>query len=58
MPSDSASKQNGSSDYKLDSLQKSLLESTRRRYTAEESIVEILKGTNVRMQGMYFFLWF
>lgn len=45
MPSDGqSSKQNGSTDFKLDSLQKSLLESTRRRYTAEENIVDILKG--------------
>ena len=30
--------------FKLDSLQKSLLDNSRRRYTAEENICEILKG--------------
>lgn len=32
--------------FKLDSLQKSLLENTRRRYTAEENISDILKGND------------
>ncbi len=36
--------------FKLDSLQKSLLDTTRRRYTAEDTICEILRGNNVRMQ--------
>lgn len=37
-------------NFKLDSLQKSLLDNSRRRYTAEENIFEILKGNNTRSQ--------
>ncbi len=36
--------------FKLDSLQKSLLETSRRRYTAEDALCDILRGNNVRMQ--------
>ena len=38
------SKQSMNGGFKLDSLQKSLLDNSRRRYTAEENICEILKG--------------
>ena len=42
--------ENSLNNFKLDSLQKSLLDNTRRRYTAEENIFEVLKGNNTRSQ--------
>jgi hypothetical protein len=39
-----------SSIIKLDSFQKSILDSNRRRYTAEDSIIEILRGIYFKIQ--------
>ena len=53
MPSmsyEQANADNSLSNFKLDSLQMSILDSTRRRYTAEENILEILRGVNVKTQ--------